>query len=512
MMLNRNRRVATGVLGLIRRRFTMEAKAKAKAAPKPEDRLYRRLSALGRNKGTVESTINEYIEEGKVVNKFELLSCIRQLRKYKKPDHALQIMEWMEAKNVNFGYADHALRIELTAKVHGIDKAENYCNSLPPSGKNKCTYGALLFCYCEVNMTDKALDIFAKMDKMNLLSCLPFNNLMASYMKTRQPEKVPPLMEDMKKRNIQPNTYAYNLLMHSYSCLNDIEGVERVFEEMKRGNKKHCDWTTYSNLAILYNRAGLREKAELALKKLENEMGSDNREAYHFLISLYAGISDLQNVHRIWKSMKSNIKETINKSYLVMLQALRSLNDIPGLKKCYEEWESGCSCFDIRLAKTVIGAYLTHGKINEAELIFQKALDRSQGLPFLKTCVMFMAFFLKNHQIKQALEYMEVAVSRVGNEEWKPKKDVVNEFLDYFKEHGDTSGAEEFYKLMKRMNCVDGSVYKSLIRTYVAAGQTLPDIRARIEEDGIQISSELERLIMIVTHKDEPLAIVTRLG
>ncbi|KAL3827762.1 hypothetical protein ACJIZ3_016564 [Penstemon smallii] len=424
-----DRRVATGVLGLI----TTEAK----------DRLYRRLSALGRNKGTVESTINKYIEEGKV------------------------IMEWMEAKNVNFGYPDHALRIELTAKVQGIDKAENYYNSLPPSGKNKCTYGALLFCYCEVNMTDKALDIFAKMDEMNLLlSCLPFNNLMASYMKTRQPEKVPPLMEDMKKRNIQPNTYAYNLLMHSYSCLNDIEGVERVFEEMKRGHKKH---------------------SELALKKLEMEMGSDNREAYHFLISLYAGISDLQNVHRIWESMRSNIKEATNKMYV----------DIHGLKKCYEEWESGCSCFDIRLTKTVVGAFLTHGKINEAELIFQNALDRSQGLPFFKTCVMFMAFFLKNHQIKQALEYMEVAVSRVGNEEWKPRTEIVNEFLDYFKEHGDTSGADEFYKLMKRINCVDGSVYKSLIRTY------------RMK---FKISSELERLIMIVTHKDEPLAIVSCLG
>ena len=71
---------------------------------------------------------------------------------------------------------------------------------------------------------------------------------------------------------------------------------------MEEENEKEIDWTTYSNLAAVYVKAGLREKAESALKKVEEEMGPCNRSAYHFSISLYAGISNLRKVHKVWNS------------------------------------------------------------------------------------------------------------------------------------------------------------------------------------------------------------------
>ncbi|KAJ8565827.1 hypothetical protein K7X08_008403 [Anisodus acutangulus] len=140
--------------------------------------------------------------------------------------------------------------------------------------------------------------------------------------------------------------------MNSYSCLDDI-GVERVFEEIKQENAKECDWTTYSNLAVAYVKSGHNEKAVLALKKLEEEMGPRNRGAYHYLISLHSRMSNLGEVYRIWNSLK-HFLETTNTSYLVMLQSLSKLNDIDGLKKCYEEWKSNCSTYDMRLANNVI--------------------------------------------------------------------------------------------------------------------------------------------------------------
>lgn len=75
-------------------------------------------------------------------------------------------------------------------------------------------------------MTDKALALFKKMDEMNIASTsVAFNNLMSLYMRLGQPEKVPPLIEEMRHRNIPLDTFSYNILMHSYSCLNDIEAV-----------------------------------------------------------------------------------------------------------------------------------------------------------------------------------------------------------------------------------------------------------------------------------------------
>lgn len=349
-------------------------------------------------------------------------------------------------------------------------------------------------------MTGKALVLFCKMFKENMiLRPLPFNHLMSLYMRSTQPEKVVSLFQDMKKMNVLPDTNTYNLVMNSYSHLNDIEGVERVFEEMKLENGKLCNWTSYSYLANIYVRGGYREKAKLALTNVE-EMGAHDRVAYHFLIRLYAGISDLDNVHRVWEKLKSTMKVVTNMSYLIMLQALGNLNDVEGMKQCFEEWESVCCSYDIRLVNSVVCAYLKHDMVEEAESVLENA-SKKTDTPYFKALEMFMVFYLEKGQIEQALEIMEKAIENNG---WRPKLDTITRFFDYFKQENDASGAQEFFELMKRINCVDTALYELLLETYVGARQTMVDMRARIERDGVEICGELEHLLAFVCpkHKD----------
>ncbi|KAJ6680057.1 hypothetical protein OIU79_019716 [Salix purpurea] len=233
-------------------------------------RLYKRLSELGASGGSVSKTLNDFVLEGGKTSKVDLLACIRELRKYGRLDYAIEVMEWMQMRKMN---VPHAIYLDLVAKNKGITAAENYFDDLSPSEQNHSTHGALLSCYCRELMSEKALTLFKKMDEMKFLSnSLPFNNLMSLHMRLGQPEKVPAIVQEMKQKGVSPCTFTYNMWMQSYGCLNDFEGVERVLDEMKMDGKKNFSWTTYTNLATIYVKAGHFDKAELALKKVEEQI------------------------------------------------------------------------------------------------------------------------------------------------------------------------------------------------------------------------------------------------
>lgn len=464
--------------------------------------LYKRLSLLGLKRGCVAETINEYVREGRMARKDMLENCITELRRYGKHHLALEIFEWMEKGKINLGYADHARRLDLTAKVEGIAAAENYFSGLSPAYKNLFTYGALLNSYCKEKMVDKALELFEKMDILEIgHNTLTFSNMMAMYMRLGQPEMVPTLVLQMKEREIQPSTFIYNLWMSSYSSLNDIQGVERVFEEIKKDGQTKCDWTTYSNLAIAYMKAGLNEKAELALKKCEEEarvMRPRDPKAYGWLISLYAQLSNTGEVHRVWTSLKSRVKVVSNMTYLTMLQALSKLNDINGMKKCFEEWESRCHFYDTRLVNVMMGAYLKNDMVEEAKTVLDRALSKSTG-SFFVAWEILTTYYLNNGQMDLALKCFEAASSEINEFQWHPKPENVSKFLSHFAEEKDIDGAEKFCECLRKFGPLDSDVYKVLLQTYVAAGRRAPSMFERLEEDGVELSLELENLLVKVS-------------
>jgi hypothetical protein len=58
--------------------------------------LYRRLSALGRSgEGSVSRVLNKWVREGGALRVEDLVKHVKELRKYKRHAHALEVQPWI---------------------------------------------------------------------------------------------------------------------------------------------------------------------------------------------------------------------------------------------------------------------------------------------------------------------------------------------------------------------------------------------------------------------------------
>jgi hypothetical protein len=70
--------------------------AAAKPAKKDPKLLYRRLSALGiAGEGSVSRVLNKWVREGGAPRSEELVKHVKELRKYKRHAHALEVYAWL---------------------------------------------------------------------------------------------------------------------------------------------------------------------------------------------------------------------------------------------------------------------------------------------------------------------------------------------------------------------------------------------------------------------------------
>ncbi|KFK30785.1 hypothetical protein AALP_AA6G025600 [Arabis alpina] len=456
--------------------------------------VYNKLTKLGPTRGKIDETLNQFIIEGNHAYKPDLIRYVKDLRAYRQPQRALEVFEWMERKEIEFSASDHAIRLDLIAKTKGLEAAESYFNKLDPSTKTISTYGALLNCYCVEREEGKAKAHFDEMSDLNLVtSSLPFNNLMAMYLRLGQPEKVVALVVAMKERSIPLCGVTYSMWIQSYGSLNDLDGVEKVLEEKKADGEGCFSWDTFANLAAIYGKAGLYSKAEEALKSLEEMMNPHKRDSFHFLISLYAGISNASEVYRVWDLLKKRHPKVNNTSCFTMLQALSKLNDIDGIKKIFTEWETTCWTYDMRLANVMISSYLKQNKYEEAEAVFNNAMKKCKG-QFSKARQLLMIHLLKTDQADLALKHFEAGVTD-QDKNWTWSSELIRSFFLHFEQSKDVNGAEEFIKTLTKWNPQDSETFTLLIKTYIAAEKASPGMRKRLEEQGIEINEEMERLL-----------------
>ncbi|XP_022997145.1 pentatricopeptide repeat-containing protein At5g27460 isoform X2 [Cucurbita maxima] len=300
----------------------------------------------------------------------KLRRVVKKLCKSKRFERALEVLMLMETQNkIRMSPADHALRLELTIKVHGLLKAEEHFNQLPNIASQKASSLLLLHGYVKEQNTEKAEAFMAKLKGLGLV--------------------------------VDPHLYNEMMKLELYG----VGSVELVYEEMLSDKNVQVGWSTLSTLAKVYTQAGLVHKAFAALREAEKKLSSGNRLGYFFLITLYATLNDKEGVLRVWTASKAVSDRPTCANYMCILLCLVKLGDINEAEKIFKEWELDCRNYDIRVSNVLLGAYVRNGLLDQAESLHMHTLERG-GTPNYKTWEILMEGCVRSQNLDRGINFL----------------------------------------------------------------------------------------------------------
>ncbi|KFK26483.1 hypothetical protein AALP_AA8G255000 [Arabis alpina] len=438
---------------------------------------------------SVVSLLQDWVDSGHAVSSSELRFISNRLVRSNRYDLALQMMEWMDTqKDVAY---DPALRLELIIKNHGLKDAEEYFEQLLSSRVAKSAYFPLLRAYVKQKLVKEAEALMEKLNGLGfLLTPHPFNEMMKLYETTYQYENVVMVISLMKRNKIPINVLSYNLWMNACCEISGVAAVETVYREMTGDKRVQVGWSSLCTLANVYIKAAFHDKANFVLESAEKTLNRSNRLGYFFLITLYASLGHKQGVIRLWEASKSVSGRITCANYICVLSSLVKLGDLAEAERVFDEWETNCCNYDVRVSNVLLGAYARNGQIRKAESLHNRVLERG-GSPNYKTWEILMEGWVKCQSMEKAIDAMLQAFVLMKRCHWRPSQNIILAIADYFEKEEKIDEANTFVRDLHRLGLASLPVYRLVLRMHVHAQRPAFDIFEMMKLDKITMGEEM---------------------
>lgn len=284
---------------------------------------------------------------------------------------------------------DYGMRIDLITKVFGASAAEDFFEKLPPGAKSLEAYTALLHSYGQSKMTDRAERLFERMKDASLpMDALVYNEMMTLYISVGELGKVEAVAEELKRQNVSPDLFTYNLRASAAAASMDLEGFRAVLDEMARDPKSSTEggWALYRDLASVYVDAGQLLGSVNSPPVEAGEARISQREwiTYDFLVILHAGLGRPERIRDIWRSMvatsqsqSQSQQRMTSRNYVCVVSSYLACGRLEDAGEVVDQWQrSKAPEFDVSACNRLLDALLRAGLADAAgrfrELMLQK--------------------------------------------------------------------------------------------------------------------------------------------
>lgn len=449
--------------------------------------LLKAMLAAPRHEVTKE--LEKWANDGNTLDRSELFFVILNLRKRKWFSKALELLEWVEKSELfEFGERDYASRVDLTAKVYGLHRAEQYIDKIPATHRSEIVYRTLLAnCVAEANVR-KSEEVFNKMKDLGFpITVFSFNQLLLLYKRVDK-KKISDVLLMMEKENVKPSLFSYKLLVDAKGMGRDIEGMEKVIQSMEADGIEP-DLMFNATIARHYIFLGQREKAEALLKSMEGDDVEKNHAARKILLPLYAFLGCNDDVERIWKVCQDNPRVDECQS---AIEAFGRLGNVEKAEKVFEDMFVKWKTLSSRFYNALLKVYANHNLLDKGKEL-AKRMDENNVRFGTQTLDALVKLYIDAGEVEKAESLLHKLSMK---NKIKPHYNSYLMLLDSYSKKGDIHNSERVFNKLRQIGYT-GRIrqYQLLLHAYLHAKAPAYGFKERMKADNIFPNSAVSTLI-----------------
>ncbi|XP_072976393.1 pentatricopeptide repeat-containing protein At1g80270, mitochondrial-like [Typha angustifolia] len=423
--------------------------------------------------------LDKWVEEGNKLGRDEAFVALLNLRKWKLYPKALQFMEYLEAtKHIDFVERDYSSCVDLVAKVYGLHRAEKYIEKIPPVHRGEMIYRTLLANCVATSNVMKSEEIFNKIRDLGFpLTTFACNQLLLLYKRVDR-KKIADVLLMMEKENVKPSLFTYKLLVDVKGTAKDISGMEQIVETM-RAEGMEPDILIQAMVAKYYIYAGLKDKADAILKKIEGDGVKENRDACKVILPLYAALGKAEEVERVWKMCET--KPRLDEC-LAVIEAWDKLDKIENAEKVFENMFKTYDKLSAKYYNALMKVYANHKLLHKGKELVKRMSDNGCRIGPL-TLDALVKCYVEAQEVEKADSILKKASQR---NQMKPLYSTYLTLLDNYAKKGDIHGAEKIFYRARQVGYLGRmKQYQLLLQAYINAHSPAYGFRERMKADNV---------------------------
>lgn len=441
-----------------------------------------------------------WMGEGCPIHRGHIFHAINRLRKLKFNKRALEVMEWVvRERPYRPKELDYSYLLEFTTKLHGISQGEKLFSRVPHEFQNELLYNNLVIACLDKGVIRLSLAYMKKIRELgHPISYLVFNRLIILHSSPRRRKIIPRILTQMKADKVARHVSTYNILMKIEANEHNIEGLVKVFGEMKQQQVEPNE-VSYCLLATAHAVAKLYTVAEAYVEAVEKSITGNNWSTLDVLIILYGYLGKPTDLERTW-GIVQELPHVRSKSYMLAIEAFGRIGQLNRAEELWLEIKSKKELKSTEQFNSMISVYSKHGFIDKASGLFRE-MEMNGCKANAITYRNLALGCLKAGLLEEALKTLELGKGLTTSTRTRksiPWLETTLSIVEIFSENGDVENAEKLFEELKTANYTRYTfVYNTLIKAYVKAKVYDPNLLRRMILGGARPDAETYSLMKL---------------